>query len=87
MVDTIFDCINEHKFINKMVAINNIIKQKFNLEEDLSKAISLTAIGIIDIKKKDILYPEQDKNNESNVTKLTKLIEKKIGQAKSFMIE
>lgn len=87
MVDSIFDGINQHKFTNKKVAINNIVKSKLNNEVDLSKAISLTAIGIIDLKEKYILYPDLDKNKESNLTKLTNWIEKKIEQAKSFLIE
>ncbi len=47
MVDSIFELINDHKFTNKKNAINNIIKSKFNSENDISKAISLAALGII----------------------------------------
>jgi hypothetical protein len=59
MVDSIFECINELKFTNKKNAINNIIKSKLNSENDLSKAISLAAIGIIELKKQYILFPEK----------------------------
>ncbi len=59
MVDSIFDCINEHKFNNKKTSINNIIVSKLNSEQEISKTIGLAGIGIIELKEKDILYPKK----------------------------